>query len=60
MFDTGAVLALVEEAMRAHDLLVDDAADGHVIQDVAELLPELDTVATLARTSRERGRHACT
>ena len=34
--------------MHAHDFFVNEAAHRHAIEDVAELLPHLDVVATLA------------
>jgi len=34
--------------MHAHDLLINDAADRHAIEDVTELFPKLDVVPTLA------------
>jgi len=34
--------------MHAHDLLVNDSTNGHAVEHVAELLPHLDVVASLA------------
>ena len=37
-----------QATVHAHDLFINEATHGHAIEDVAELLPHLDVVATLA------------